>query len=116
MATNETNSENHTEEEVQLSKEELKQRRAEVTAYYKDHIKDLKVQKEYEELLRDIEKTRAERIQAQMFIAQTMAGPQEGTPEEINAARAAATQQAAENWNAEQNTAPPRKRTLKRAE
>tara|TARA_R100001440_G_scaffold47097_3_gene66879 strand:+ start:2616 stop:2966 length:351 start_codon:yes stop_codon:yes gene_type:complete len=115
MATKVNNSE-HTEEEVQLSKEELKQRRAEITAYYKENIKDLKVQKEYEELLRDIEKLRAERIQAQMFIAQTMAGPQEGTPEEINAARSAAVQQAANDWNADQNTAPPRKRTLKRTE
>jgi hypothetical protein len=107
--------ENFSEEDVQLSKEELKKRRAEVTAYYKEHIKDLKVQKEYEELLRDIEKTRAERVQAQMFLAQAMAGPQEGTPEEINQERAAAVQQAAADWNADQNSAPP-KRTLKRAE
>ena len=105
---------NPSEEEVQLSKEEIKARRTEITAYYKDHIKDLKVQKEYEELLRDIEKMRAERIQAQMFIAQTMAGPEQGTPEEINQERAAAMKQAAEDWNAEQNTAPPTKRTLKR--
>ena len=105
---------NPSEEEVQLSKEEVKARRAEITAYYKDHIKDLKVQKEYEELLRDIEKTRAERIQAQMFIAQSMAGPEQGTPEEISQEREAAMQQAAADWNAEQNTAPPAKRTLKR--
>jgi len=107
--------ENFSDEDVQLSKEELKKRRAEVTAYYKDHIKDLKVQKEYEELLRDIEKTRAERIQAQMYLAQAMAGPEEGSPEQINAARAEAVQQAAEDWNAEQAAAPP-KRTLKRTE
>ena len=36
-------------------------------------------QLKYEQLLRDIEKTRAERLQAQMFIAQTMAPePEEG--------------------------------------
>jgi hypothetical protein len=106
---------NFSEEDVQLSKEELKKRRAEVTAYYKDHIKDLKVQLEYETMLRDIEKTRAERIQAQMFLAQAMSGPEEGSPEEINAARSAAVKQAAEDWNANQPIAPP-KRSLKRAE
>ncbi|MDA1284678.1 MAG: hypothetical protein O3C61_07105 [Proteobacteria bacterium] len=112
--TKETN-ENFSQEDVQLSKEELNKRRAEITAYYKDHIKDLKVQKEYEELLRDIEKTRAERVQAQMYLAQIMAGPETGSPEEINNARNEAVKQAAEDWNAEQNIAPP-KRTLKRAD
>ena len=105
---------NHSEEEVQLSKEEIKERRAEITAYYKDHIKDLKVQKEYEEMLRDIEKARAERIQSQMFIAQAMAGPEAGSPDEISREKAQAMQQAAEDWNAEQNNAPPSKITLKR--
>jgi len=112
--TKETN-ENSSQEDVQLSKEELSKRRAEITAYYQDHIKDLKVQKEYEELLRDIEKTRAERVQAQMYLAQIMAGPEAGSPEEINNARNEAVKQAAEDWNAEQNIAPP-KRTLKRAD
>ena len=114
MANEKTTATNSSPEE-NLSKEELKAKRAEITAYYKDHIKDLKVQKEYEELLRDIEKTRAERLQAQMFIAQTMAGPDQGTPDEIKAERAAAMKQAQEDWSAEQNVAPP-KRTLKRQE
>jgi|TARA_R110000751_G_scaffold4204_2_gene19616 hypothetical protein len=104
------------QEEVQLSKEEIKERRAEITAYYKDNIKDLKVQLEYETMLRDIEKARAERIQSQMFIAQAMAGPEQGSPDEISQERAQAMQQAAQDWNAEQNTAPPSKRTLKRTE
>jgi hypothetical protein len=47
-----------------VSKEELETRR-----------------KENEELLRDIEKVRAERLQAQMFIAQTMATPPESEEE-----------------------------------
>ena len=102
------------EEEVQLSKEEVKARRAEITAYYKENIKDLKVQLEYETMLRDIEKARAERIQSQMFIAQAMAGPEQGSPDEISREKAEAMQQAAADWNAEQNNAPPSKRTLKR--
>ena len=60
-----------------VSKEELDTKRKEITSYYEENIPHLKVQKEYEELLRDIEKTRAERLQAQMFIAQTMAAPPE---------------------------------------
>lgn len=64
-----------------ISKEDLETRRKEITSYYEENIPHLKVQKEYEELLRDIEKVRAERLQAQMFIAQTMATPPEGEEE-----------------------------------
>tara|TARA_Y100001938_G_scaffold130514_1_gene186553 strand:- start:732 stop:1106 length:375 start_codon:yes stop_codon:yes gene_type:complete len=60
---------------AELSKEELAERRREIKEYYEDNIPSLKVQYEYETLLKDIEKARAERLQAQMFIAQTMAGP-----------------------------------------
>jgi hypothetical protein len=56
-----------------MSKEQLAERRREIKEYYEDNIPSLKVQLEYEELLKDIEKTRAERLQAQMFIAKTMA-------------------------------------------
>jgi hypothetical protein len=72
-----------------VSKEELEKRRKEITSYYEDNIPHLKVKKEYEDLLRDIEKTRAERLQAQMFIAQTMAAPPEDgeeTPSEMRTA------------------------------
>jgi hypothetical protein len=62
-----------TTDPAELSKEELAERRREIKEYYEDNIPSLKVQLEYEELLRDIEKTRAERLQAQMFIAKTMA-------------------------------------------
>jgi hypothetical protein len=69
-----------TDDQVNLSKEELEKRRVEITTYYKDNIKHLKIQLEYEELLRDIEKVRAERVQAQMYLAQAMAPPPEGDP------------------------------------
>ena len=59
----------------ELSKEDLANRRKEIKEYYEDNIPSLKIQLEYESLLRDIEKARAERLQAQMFVAQTMAGP-----------------------------------------
>ena len=58
-----------------ISKEDLDNRRKEITSYYEENIPHLKIQKEYEELLRDIEKTRAERLQAQMFITKSMAEP-----------------------------------------
>lgn len=66
----------------ELSKEELQKRREEITNFYKENIKHLKVQKEYEELLRDVEKARAERIQAQMFLSQAYAAQNEEAEEE----------------------------------
>ena len=96
---------NQTTQEVEVSKKELDKKRKEVTAYYKEHIPSLKTQLEYETLLRDIEKCRAERLQAQMFVANTMAGPPEEpkSPAADDFAKAQA-----------QNTAA--KRTLKRTE
>tara|TARA_B110000858_G_C17740125_1_gene444515 strand:+ start:557 stop:832 length:276 start_codon:yes stop_codon:yes gene_type:complete len=66
------------EEQKELSKEEIKARREEITLFYKENIKHLKIQKEYEELLRDVEKARAERLQSQMFLAQAYAAESEG--------------------------------------
>ena len=60
-----------------LTKEQLDEKRIEITKYYEGNIPHLETQLKYEELLRDIEKTRAERLQAQMFIANTMAPPPE---------------------------------------
>ena len=60
---------------AEMSQAEMEKKRKEIHAYYKSTIPSLKTQLEYEGLLRDIEKTRAERLQAQMFIAQTMSGP-----------------------------------------
>ena len=65
----------------ELSQEELNKRRLEITNFYKDNIKHLKVQLEYETMLSEIEKKRAERVQAQMFMAQIMA-KQQGPPTE----------------------------------
>ena len=56
----------------ELSEEQLSAKREEITQFYKDNVEHLKTQLEYENLLRDIEKARAERIQAQVFIAQAM--------------------------------------------
>jgi hypothetical protein len=68
MASKEIN-----QEDPQLSKEELATRRAEITEFYKDNIPHLEVQADYEMLLSAIEKARAERMQAQMFMAQQYA-------------------------------------------
>lgn len=82
------------------SPEEMKQRRQEITTFYKDNIKHLKVQLEYETLLTDIEKARAERLQAQVVMAQ------------VYAAQDRATKDAKEDWDKEFEDAP--QRTLKR--
>ncbi len=91
--------ENSTPSNDELSEKEMQAKKAEITAWYKDNIKHLKTQKEYEELLRDIEKLRAERLQAQQFIAQTMATKQ--------AEEQAKKSQAGQEWNPTMDTAPP---------
>jgi len=73
-------------EKIELSEEEMAAKREELTAFYKENIVHLKSQLEYEECLRDIEKARAERVQAQMFLAQAMAAGTEesnATPDEV---------------------------------
>ena len=57
----------------EMSKEEMAARREEITQFYKDNIPHLEVQADYETLLAAIEKARAERMQAQMFMAQQYA-------------------------------------------
>ena len=64
-----------TENPIEQEEKDLVEKRKEITKYYKDNIPHLKTQLQYEELLRDIEKTRAERMQAQMFIAKSSAAP-----------------------------------------
>jgi hypothetical protein len=66
------------DEKPELTKEELNARREEITAFYKDNIKHLETQAEYEMLLATIEKARAERMQAQMFMAQQHVDQKEG--------------------------------------
>lgn len=62
----------------ELSKEEMAERREEITKFYKDNIPHLTIQAEYEDLLATIEKARAERMQAQMYLAQAFAAQKEG--------------------------------------
>tara|TARA_R110000751_G_scaffold44315_1_gene101483 strand:+ start:879 stop:1181 length:303 start_codon:yes stop_codon:yes gene_type:complete len=62
----------------QMSKEEMSERREEITTFYKDNIPHLEIQADYEMLLAAIEKARAERMQAQMFMAQQHASQKEG--------------------------------------
>lgn len=66
----------------EMSKEEMAARRDEITQFYKDNIPHLEVQADYETLLAAIEKARAERMQAQMFMAQQYAAQRgEGAPD-----------------------------------
>jgi len=104
--------ENPSDEQVELSKAELEKRREEITAYYKENIKHLTVQREYEEVLRDIEKIRAERVQAQMFLAQAMAPKDENGNVPGQAEQDFAAAQAGADFDADQVP----KRTLKRTE
>jgi|TARA_B110000977_G_scaffold149246_1_gene189184 hypothetical protein len=84
------------QKEPELSKEELAARREEITAFYKDNIKHLEIQAEYEMLLSTIEKARAERMQAQMFMSQAYADQKEGSGE-VDSEEATAFKQAMEN-------------------
>jgi|TARA_Y100000385_G_C13024454_1_gene607761 E3 ubiquitin-protein ligase DOA10 len=79
------------DKDPQLTKEELASRREEITAFYKDNIPHLTVQAEYEELLATIDKARAERLQAQIFMAQAAAQQQgaEGPSEDEKEFKAA---------------------------
>ena len=65
------------EDVKELSKEEIRKRKQEVSNFYKENIKHLKVQKEYESLLTEIEELRAKRLQAQLFQAQSYQGMEE---------------------------------------
>tara|TARA_B100001173_G_scaffold311879_1_gene330678 strand:- start:2808 stop:3116 length:309 start_codon:yes stop_codon:yes gene_type:complete len=60
-------------QDPQLTKEEMTQKREEITAFYKDNIPHLEIQADYEVLLATIEEARAKRMQAQMFMAQQYA-------------------------------------------
>ena len=106
--------ENPNNEANQLSPEELAERRAQITKYYKEHIPSLKIQLEYETILRDIEKMRAERLQAQMFVAKTMSTPPEA-PEMPQAPQQKRAVNPKEEFNkALKETNNPEKRTLKK--
>ena len=114
MADNTVNSGNTPEN---LSPEDMAKRRAEITAYYEEHIPSLKIQLEYETILKDIEKMRAERLQAQTFITRTMAeppAPPSATPPvPANAEMKKAFDKAVEKGVKE---AAPKKKVLKKKE
>lgn len=80
-----------------LTKEELNVRREEITAFYKDNIPHLEVQAEYEMLLATIEKSRAERLQAQIFMAQAYASQKEGGQLGVDSEEAKAFKEAMES-------------------
>tara|TARA_B100000902_G_C26948147_1_gene734433 strand:+ start:351 stop:713 length:363 start_codon:yes stop_codon:yes gene_type:complete len=99
---------------AEASKKEMEAKREEITAYYKDSIKHLKVQLEYEDLLMNIEKARAERVQAQMFLAQAMAKNEEETaakqpqqPQGQPIQLKKGVSNAGSDWDATSDKAPP---------
>lgn len=96
MAENKTNNPLD-EKEPTLTKEELNARREEITSFYKDNIPHLEVQAEYEMLLATIEKSRAERLQAQMYMAQAYASQKEGGQVPVDSEEAKAFKEAMEN-------------------
>ena len=95
-------------ENAELSPEELAKRRQEITNFYKDNAKHLKVQLEYEKLLTDIEKARAERVQAQMFMAQAYAA------QEKQNGQASEAEMDFESMKSAMEEAESNRRTLKR--
>lgn len=58
------------EDKKELSQEEYRERKEKLNAFYTDEVKYLTVQLEYEQLLRDISKARAERLQADAYVVQ----------------------------------------------
>lgn len=65
------------EDKKDLSPQEYQERKEKLHDFYSKEVKWLQTQLEYEELLRDISKARAERLQADAFVLQ-MTNPQEG--------------------------------------
>ena len=97
-------------ENQQITPEEAKARRAEITKFYKEQIPQLKVQAEYERLMTEIEENRAKRVQAQAFMADAymqMEGAKEDTPPTT-------ANEAREDFNEAMNKQEPPKKKLKR--
>ena len=92
-----TNNQPLDEKEPQMSKEEMAKRREEITEFYKDNIPHLEVQADYEMLLAAIEKARAERMQAQMFMAQSYANQNGQSSVDPNSEEGKAFQEAMAN-------------------
>ena len=93
---------------AETSKKEMEAKREEITAYYKDSIPHLQTQLEYETVLKDIEAARAERIQAQTFIANAMAQQQEANGVAPKPGMPSQPQSpAGADWDAKSDKAPP---------
>ena len=101
-------------ESVELSEKELAEKRDEITKYYKDHVPHLQAQYEYEGLLRDIEKCRAERMQAQKFMTQ-MNAPTPPVPHFQRAKGLSKSVDVTKNVKIEKIEEGGKKRTLKKA-
>lgn len=98
-------SEETIQEQTPLSKEEMAQRRAEITNFYRESIEHLKVQKEYEDLLLGVEEARAKRIQIQIELARFYASQDESSEAGVDFEKAQM-----------EEDLPQPKRTLKRTE
>jgi len=92
--SNQTNTNPLSDKDPQMSKEEMTERREEITKFYKDNIPHLEVQADYEMLLAAIEKARAERMQSQMFMAQQYAGQKDQEGVDPNSEEGKAFQEA----------------------
>jgi hypothetical protein len=99
-------SEETNQEQAPLTKEEIAQRRQEITNFYKESIEHLKIQKEYEDLLLGVEEARAKRIQIQIELARFYAGQNESSEAGADFERAQGLEE----------DLPQPKRTLKRTE
>lgn len=97
-------------ENQQITPEEAKARRAEITKWYKEQIPHLKVQAEYERLMTEIEENRAKRVQAQAFMADAYM-QMEGAKED---ATPTTTNQAKEDFNKAMDGEEAPKRKLKK--
>jgi hypothetical protein len=67
-------------QQKEMSKEEMAERKAKLTQFYKEQAEFLKVQLVYETLVADIEDQRARATFAQAKIAQILAGPPKEEP------------------------------------
>lgn len=67
---------------VSMTKDSMKDKKEQMDSFYKENMKYLTTQVEYEKLLTEIEKLRAERINAQMFIAQALVN-KEGDDQQV---------------------------------
>lgn len=69
-------------EELEMSAEEIQQRKEKLNEYYVTEIDFLKVRLEYETLVTQIEEQRAKRIQYQVMVANMLAPESEEEGEE----------------------------------